>query len=638
MTTRVQFSRRNRRLLSLLSAGLLGVAAQLVMTLPAAAANTTYYVSATGSDGNSGTSQASPWRNLSKVNTTVLGPGDQVLFRAGDSWTGQLTPNGSGNSSAPITYGAYGSGTRPVINGAGVLPATVHITSQQYLNITGLEITNNTAQSAIRSGILVDNPNTTPLTHIHLTNLSIHNVAGQSYVGQGGWSDPGDGGIVITGRADSASSRVDDLLIDGATIDTVDDAGIRIQPRNQSARATGVVVRNVSVNNAGGNGILVGNTTSALVEHNKVTNSGSRSTACAGIWPVYSDGTILQYNEVSGQNTQSNDGYAFDLDWRNTSSVFQYNYSHDNPRGFLQIFQESSAVVRYNISQNDATWDNGSSTATFGFYAVPISVDIYNNTIYRPAGATTKIVRALVNASDYHATFRNNIIVNSTSGTYDAVGTWNSNVFFGNHPASEPADPAKITADPLLAAPGTATSISDASGYALKTGSPALGSGALISNNGGRDFFGNAVSSSSPPHRGAYNGPGVGLRVGQVRSVLNSNKCLDVDGANASNGTKVQLWDCWSGSNQQWIFSADGTVRSLGKCLDIYNGSGNGALLEIWDCNGGWNQQWQQQPDGSIRNPGSGRCLDLPGANTNNGTQLNIWDCWGGANQRWTLP
>jgi Ricin-type beta-trefoil lectin domain-like len=33
-----------------------------------------------------------------------------------------------------------------------------------------------------------------------------------------------------------------------------------------------------------------------------------------------------------------------------------------------------------------------------------------------------------------------------------------------------------------------------------------------------------------------------------------SNRCLDADtGTIGSNGTKVQLWDCWGGQNQMWI-------------------------------------------------------------------------------------
>ncbi len=76
----------------------------------------TYYVDAkNGNDTNNGTSEATAWKSLNKVNSMKYQPGDQILFKRGDSWTGQLIPSTSGTSSSRITYGAYGSGNKPVI-------------------------------------------------------------------------------------------------------------------------------------------------------------------------------------------------------------------------------------------------------------------------------------------------------------------------------------------------------------------------------------------------------------------------------------------------------------------------------------------------------------------------------------------
>jgi len=76
-----------------------------------------YYVSATGSDANSGTSTSLPWRTLTKVNSFTPKPGDQILFKRGDSWKGTLIPRASGTSGSPIIYGAYGTGANPIITG-----------------------------------------------------------------------------------------------------------------------------------------------------------------------------------------------------------------------------------------------------------------------------------------------------------------------------------------------------------------------------------------------------------------------------------------------------------------------------------------------------------------------------------------
>jgi len=75
----------------------------------------TYYVSSGGSDSNNGLSENSPWQSLGKVNGAALSGGDAVLFRSGDAWYGQLVPK-SGSSSSRITYGAYGTGNKPLIH------------------------------------------------------------------------------------------------------------------------------------------------------------------------------------------------------------------------------------------------------------------------------------------------------------------------------------------------------------------------------------------------------------------------------------------------------------------------------------------------------------------------------------------
>ena len=80
----------------------------------------TYYIdSRLGSDSNAGTSSNSAFASLAKVNSLGLQPGDTVLFARGSSHNGTLQVNASGTASAPIKYGAYGSGADPIIGGGG---------------------------------------------------------------------------------------------------------------------------------------------------------------------------------------------------------------------------------------------------------------------------------------------------------------------------------------------------------------------------------------------------------------------------------------------------------------------------------------------------------------------------------------
>jgi hypothetical protein len=119
-------------------------------------------------------------------------------------------------------------------------------------------------------------------------------------------------------------------------------------------------------------------------------------------------------------------------------------------------------------------------------------------------------------------------------------------------------------------------------------------------------------------------------------------KCVDVSGDdNGGNNAVVQLWDCYTiltarplARDQQWTLNSDGTVRTLGRCLDIDgNGTANGTHLQLYDCDGVGGQQWVPQANGSLLNPQSGRCLDDPSGNTANGTALQLYDCNGLAPQ-----
>ena len=82
-------------------------------------AATDYYVSSSGNDSANGTSESTPWKTISKVNSSfsLIKPGDRVLFRCGDIFYGSLKITATGISGNPITIGSYGTGKKPVITG-----------------------------------------------------------------------------------------------------------------------------------------------------------------------------------------------------------------------------------------------------------------------------------------------------------------------------------------------------------------------------------------------------------------------------------------------------------------------------------------------------------------------------------------
>ncbi|MEV0753785.1 arabinofuranosidase catalytic domain-containing protein [Streptosporangium sp. NPDC050280] len=118
-----------------------------------------------------------------------------------------------------------------------------------------------------------------------------------------------------------------------------------------------------------------------------------------------------------------------------------------------------------------------------------------------------------------------------------------------------------------------------------------------------------------------------------------SNRCIDVPNSSTVNGTQAQIWDCGSGTNQRFTYTAGKQLQVYGnKCLDAYGqGTANGTQVAIWDCNGQANQQWNVNANGTVTGVQSGLCLDANAAATANGTKIILWSCNGQANQRWTL-
>ncbi len=85
----------------------------------------TYYVKPSGNDLADGLSDANAWATIAKVNATALSAGAQVLFQSGGVYRdATLVPSGSGTSTSRIVYGAYGTGAKPILTTAIVLPSS----------------------------------------------------------------------------------------------------------------------------------------------------------------------------------------------------------------------------------------------------------------------------------------------------------------------------------------------------------------------------------------------------------------------------------------------------------------------------------------------------------------------------------
>jgi hypothetical protein len=100
----------------------------LMLGLSGVASGTTYYVSSSsGSDSNSGTSSATAWKTIAKLNGSTFAAGDSILLKRGDYWNESLVPPSAGASGSPITFDAYGTGAAPNLTGYYAVPSTAWV-------------------------------------------------------------------------------------------------------------------------------------------------------------------------------------------------------------------------------------------------------------------------------------------------------------------------------------------------------------------------------------------------------------------------------------------------------------------------------------------------------------------------------
>ena len=509
----------------------------LCLALSSVAFATTYYVdSVGGNDNNTGTSQSTPWQNLTKVNTVTFTAGDQILLKCGSVWNGQqLYPKGSGTSGNPILVDMYGTGSKPLINCANAFMGAVYLYNQQYWEIGNLEVTNwTTGTPGEQNGVRVIADSGGTKSHIYLRNLDIHNVNGSLTLGRD--NGKANGGIlfdVLTTRG-----SYNDILIEGCYIHFVDRTGIKFWSNFSRYGGatwtphTNVVIRNNTLNDIGGDGIVPCISDAPLVEYNVASYCNNRSTnPNVAMWVWDAEDALFQYNEAY-LTQQTNDGQGYDIDDYQHRTVMQYNYSHDNVGGFMLVCNTRKAfntdgIIRYNLSQNDHNklfrW---SGYNMLGF-------KVYNNVFYLPATNLTLILQHN-GGSGADAQYLNNIFYNNNAtATYNLEGAagsgvlFNYNVFYGYHPAGTPANPGepndahKIVDNPLgsflpqlMVNPGSGgNGRNTVDGYKLCAGSPAIDSGTLVPNNGGKDYWGNPVPTNGVTDRGAheYQGGGGGF-------------------------------------------------------------------------------------------------------------------------------
>ncbi|MGI9071492.1 MAG: chitobiase/beta-hexosaminidase C-terminal domain-containing protein [Bryobacteraceae bacterium] len=389
----------------------------------------TYYVSSSsGSDSNTGTSITTPWKTISKVDTKVLVPGDFVLFKAGDTWIGSnfsktLSTPSAGISGKQITYGSYGSGAAPILDGNNSVGTAVRI-SRNYITINGFQIRNVT-------GVLIDYTGT--------TGTNILNIAGKN---AGVWGY-------------RAGSGAGNTLIDHTSCSV--DSGHSMRGWCYQAVGTGSIklthnTCDFSLTNTGACMEIFGSSTS-VIQYN-TAHGGSQAfslkpmggslhtdgTGCTG--PAQTGGLIAD-NYADGISSANGDGEAIELTGcsnfpqRGVTVTRNVVICKGGGAGHGTIdaigsFYSTNGVITGNVIIGDCGAYPDTAPNLMHLSSYSSGMLVYNNTLYG-SGRSDQIAVNLMSGSS--VTVKNNIIGKVGVGIYNQGSSASSedyNIYMAN--------------------------------------------------------------------------------------------------------------------------------------------------------------------------------------------------------------
>ncbi|WP_239153754.1 serine/threonine protein kinase [Virgisporangium aliadipatigenens] len=120
-----------------------------------------------------------------------------------------------------------------------------------------------------------------------------------------------------------------------------------------------------------------------------------------------------------------------------------------------------------------------------------------------------------------------------------------------------------------------------------------------------------------------------------IRNV-GTGKCIDLPGADRNTTSQIHVWDCFGGTGEAFTLPGDGTLRVLGRCLEL-DSTATGSAFHIADCTGSDLQRFAMTVGGSLTSVRTGKCLEPKNGDSANGTWLHTWDCTGVDHQKWRV-
>ncbi|QGN54144.1 right-handed parallel beta-helix repeat-containing protein [Novosphingobium sp. Gsoil 351] len=519
-----------------------------------------FYVSSSeGRDNCLATAPSCPWASLERVNAQTFEAGDQILFKAGDIFNGQLQIRSSGNPGKPLIVATYGAGARPRIDGAGgsggAYAAAILVRNQHHIEIRGLEISNSVDRPRpgeaedTAAGILFVNDGGGVLEHIRMTDLHVHDVFAKAVTHT---TEDQFNRVTVSGirfettdrQTRAAPSYFRDIRISGNRIEHTGRFGVQISNAGPRSRGAGdaqsrdpetgfnrdIVIAENKFFELGGSAVQLAGARDALIENNDFDYCGSSARPDrmvgrgSGAWVVNSRDIVAQRNR-SRHVRGYKDSYGMHVDFGNLNVLYQYNYSEDSEGGFVEILGNNRNIIwRYNISVNDGLREKDGNTLWISTWSPRKNpsdeVYIYNNTVFIRSGLFPDLSFSVLNAHVWnnifyvspHAMIGEQLKLDLRGPPLDL----RNNLFFGKTNAELLAmGSGVVSANPNIANPGATSP----EGYRLLPGSAAIGAGtavahppfpdagksvfAEVSESPVTDFFGNELKQDAPTNIGA---------------------------------------------------------------------------------------------------------------------------------------
>lgn len=532
----------------------------LLLSFSLCAQNQYYLSSSTGNDNNNG-SQTQPWKTLSKLSNTTLGPGDTVYFKKGDTFRGHYVVNGSGTEGNLITFTSYGSGNQPIISGSshddggGDYREAILVTNHDNMVFDGLEIQNHRTISRSGVGDLVSFGIRIEVSdsNVDLNNFSFRNMTFKNVYALY-WVDPADqnafNDFEVSGLTfiSSWGGIINNVIVEESYFTDLQRIGVHIKNtmgKTSTKRNTNFVFRNNEFFQIGGTCVLPIRTENCLIENNIFNQPGAKTNdkmigRGSAVWNWYSINTIVQYNQAVNAKGIL-DSHGIHVDHSNVDTFIQYNYMQDCEGGFVEILGGNQrAVYRFNISVNDGwrvnpNWVNSDHTIwlndKIGGQSGHPSYDsyIYNNTVVINKSGNDAFDTAIDINGQNTRIFNNIFYAVNGSGIGNQQGNYSdpslmmtNNLFFGNIRNNfKTIDANRIEVNPVFFNEQSG----DQYGFQIDASSQAIDAGAAYTGNYAHpaipvdastifanleeyptvDFFGNSLSGDSTPNIGASN-------------------------------------------------------------------------------------------------------------------------------------